>query len=127
MNLESIKKWFRHNTFISVAIVISAILLVWAYGCNSTTKSPWNPEVNITRAELEAEIEMLNAKIRSAYADLERQDLFKQELFNIGVILAEGGTVNPVGAGIGLLGILGLGAVADNRKKNAVIKTLQKA
>jgi len=123
--IKKIGEVVRHNQFIMTAIVIGVVMVVWVYGCASTTKSPWKPEEKLTREELTAEIELMNTKIKTAYADLEKQELFKQELFKVGVIMAEGGTVNPIGVGIGLLGILGIGAVADNRKKDSVIKTLK--
>jgi hypothetical protein len=124
---EDIKRIVRHNQFIATAIIIMVLVLVWVYGCDSTTKSPWEPSVKVTRAELDAGIDMMNVKINQAYEDLNKQDLFKQELFDNLVIMAEEGTVNPMGVGLGLVSLLGLGAVADNRKKNSVIKTLQKA
>lgn len=125
--VEKVKEILRHNQFVAVALVIVICMVVWLVGCQSTTKSPLNPDINITRAELNAEVEMFKVKVKEAVKDLDQQDLFKQELFNIGVVLAQGGTVNPVGAGITLLGILGIGAVADNRKKDAVIKSKSSA
>ena len=65
------------------------------------------------------------ADLELAYADLDKQDLFKQKIFELGVVAAQGGTINPVGAGITLLGILGMGAVGDNLKKDSIIKTMK--
>jgi len=63
--------------------------------------------------------------VEQAVTDLDRQDAFKAKLAEIGIAVAQGGTIDPIGAGVTLLGILGLGAVADNRKKDSIIKTLQ--
>jgi len=125
MNWEKIKEWMRHNQFVATALVACVIVLVWVYGCESKVKSPFDPSEMVTRAELVNQIDYINAQIGLAFKELDKQDVFKQKLFEIGVAVAEGGTINPVGVGVSLLGVLGLGAVADNRKKNAVIKTLQ--
>lgn len=122
---EKVKIMLRHNQFLTVAVIVVTVLMVWLFGCESTTQSPLRPETKVTRAELEVEVDMFKIKVQQSVKDLDRQDLFKQELFNVGVVIAQGGSINPVGTGITLLGILGIGAVADNRRKDAVIKTLQ--
>ena len=124
---EKVKVILSHNQFLTVAVVIVAVLMVWLFGCESTTQSPLRPETKVTRAELEVEVDMFKIKVQQSVKDLDRQDLFKQELFNIGVLFAQGGSVNPVGAGITLLSILGVGACADNVRKNTVIKTKDNA
>ena len=124
--IEKIKEALRHNQAIAVAVVICIALGVYLVGCKSSVISPINPPKKVSRVQLEAEMERLMVDVELAIEDLNKQDLFKQKLFEIGLVAAQGGTVNPVGAGITLLGILGLGAVADNRRKDSVIKTLQK-
>jgi len=123
--LEKIKIALRHNQFLAFAAMIVIVLGVWLIGCESQVTSPFNPDRDVTRAQLQNEVDKYMADIELAFADLNRQDLFKQKLFEVGVIVVQGGTVNPIGVGITLLGILGIGAVADNRKKDSVIKTMQ--
>lgn len=123
--LNKIKKALRHNQFLTSAAVIVVVLGVWLIGCESKVQSPFNPERDVTRQQLQNEVDKYMADIELAYVDLDKQDLFKQKLFEIGVVAAQGGTINPVGAGITLLGILGVGAVADNRKKDSVIRTMK--
>jgi hypothetical protein len=36
--------------------------------------------------------------------------------------VAEGGTINPIGVATTALGLLGVGAIVDNRRKDTVIK-----
>ena len=124
--IEKIKEALRHNQGLALAVVICLAMGVYLVGCESSVKSPVRPEVQVTRPELMAEFNLTVQKYDAALAELNKQDLFKQKLFEIGLVAAQGGTVNPVGAGITLLGILGIGAVADNRKKDSIIKTLQK-
>jgi hypothetical protein len=120
-----IKTALRHNQFLVTALVMSAILVVWVYGCDSKTASPWNSEVKVTRLELDTLVETKNLEIKAAYADIDKQDLFKKEFVSIGVAFAEAGGVSPVGVGVGvmLLGILGL--TVDNRKKDSLITLLR--
>ena len=94
-------------------------------GCDSSVMSPINPPKKVNRVQLDAEVESLIVDIDLAIEDLNKQDLFKQKLFEIGLAAAQGGTINPVGAGVTLLGILGIGAVATTKKKDSLIKSLQ--
>jgi len=123
--INKLKQTIRHNQFLATALVIVICISIWFIGCESTTQSPLRPETKVTRAELQDEIAAFQTKVEQAVTDLNRQDAIKQKLAEIGIAVAQGGTINPVGAGISLLGILGLGAVADNRKKDSIIKTLQ--
>jgi len=124
--IDKIKRAFRHNQFLALALVVVVALSIWLVGCESSVMSPVNPPKKVNRAQLEAEVERLMVDVELAVEDLNKQDLFKQKLFEIGLIAAQGGAVNPIGAGVTLLGILGIGAVADNRKKDSIIKTMQK-
>jgi hypothetical protein len=126
--LEKARKVLSHNQFLAVAIVIVLCLSVYLVGCDSKTTNPFNKEgAKVTREQLNNEIDKFAADVELAYADLDKQDIFKQKLFEIGLVAAQGGTVDPIGAGVTLLGILGIGAVADNRKKDSIIKTLKKS
>lgn len=125
MNLEKIKKELRHNQFLVAAVCLAGVLLFWVYGCESQTTSVLSPQEKVTRLELQTEVDTFNLKVKAAVADLDKQDTFKQELVTIGVAIAEAGGLNPAGVGVGVM-LLGLaGLTADNRKKNAIIKTLK--
>ncbi len=124
--IEKIKQALRHNQMLALAAVVCIALGVYLVGCESSVTSPINPPKKVTRVQLDAEVELLIVNVELAIEDLNKQDLFKQKLFEIGLAAAQGGTINPVGAGVTLLGVLGIGAVADNRKKDSIIKTLQK-
>ena len=125
MNLEKIRTILRHNQFLALGLVVVLALGIWLVGCDSKTASPFNPDKQVTRQQLNNDVDKYVKDLELAYTDLDNQDLFKGKLFEIGLAAAQGGTINPIGAGVTLLSILGIGAVADNRKKDAVIKTLQ--
>lgn len=122
--IEKIKVTLRHNQFLAMAAVLVICLGVYLVGCESSVVSPISGK-KVTRPVLVAEVETKTAEIQAAYDDLNKQDIFKQKLFAIGLAAAQGGTIDPIGAGVTLLGILGIGAVADNRKKDSIIKTLK--
>ena len=118
---KRIKTEVRHNQFLVSAVAVAIVMVVWVYGCDSKTTSPWNPSETVTRMELQTQVDTYNLQVAAAVKDLDKQDLFKQELVTVGVAIAEAGGINPAGVGIGvmLLGIAGLGI--DNRKKNSLV------
>lgn len=83
---------------------------------------------------LNAEIQTFNQRLQAGLDDLNRQDEFRAQLLDtlsVAAANAAGGTLNPVALipiGFGLLGsALGLGAAADNRRKDALIQQMKKA
>jgi len=131
--MKKLMEMFRHNQGLAVAIVIVIIVGFWTYGCDSKVASIMAPNQKVTRIELNLEVQMeqkrLEAELDNLIAlagvrnqELDRQDAFKAKLVEFGMVIAEGGTVNPIGVATGLLGVLGIGAVVDNRIKDKVIK-----
>jgi len=131
--MKKLMQTFRHYQGTSVAIIIVIAVLFWTYGCESKVASIMAPNQKVTRAELtlevqkeaerlENELDNLIALAELKEQDLDRQDAFKAKLVELGTVVAEGGTLNPVGVGVGLLGIIGIGATVDNRIKDKVIK-----
>lgn len=99
------------------------LILLWARGCQSQTKSVVNPTVLVTRGELDIEVEAFLATAELRYIELDQQDEFKRVFFNTAIEFMEGGTINPVAIALVIGNILGLGAIIDNRRKDVVIKT----
>lgn len=130
---KTIQTWISHDQGLFVAILIAAGLLIWVYGCESTVGSLTQPERQVTRdelnlelqqetARLEAELDSLTKQAAIKNQQLDRQEAIKQKLFAFAALTAQEGTVNPLGV-ITLLGsLLGAGAVVDNRIKDKVIK-----
>lgn len=115
----------RHNAFLFNAIIIATVSLLWIYGCESQTKSLKYPGTRVNRAELMLELENIISESHIRISDLDKQDEFKEAMFNIAIVAAESGTINPVSVALTLGSILGFGAVVDNRRKDTVIKTLK--
>ena len=120
--LSEIWKAIRHNQGTIIALTIVIGITVWIYGCQSTVTSPVS-EKKVTRGQLVAEAEKFAADLALAYEDLDRQDAFKQQIVSIGVAYAETGGINPIGAGLSLLGIVSAGLLVDNRRKDVAIKS----
>lgn len=123
--MKKIGELLRHNLFLVVAAVVCCLLLSWGCVFDSKTTSPFPPPHKVTRGVLDIEIDDYMAKAKLAYDDLDKQDAFKKKVLEFGLVMAEGGTLNPAGMIATLAGILGIGAVVDNRKKDSLIKMLQ--
>jgi len=128
----------RHNVPLVVSICIVFSVLFWAGGCESTTLSLTTPDLKVTRAELKIEYEATMASLEQQVIqlekvvvlreqDLDRQDAFKQKLFEIGVALGEGGEVNPVGVATSLFALLFTGSMMNSLVKDRIIKTNNKS
>jgi len=91
------------------------------------------------RAELDAKVDAFNARVAkvnselaAANADLDRKDEMRAktlEAITTLTVNAASGTVNPTGvvvAGLGIFGtLMGLGAAADNRRKDTIITEIK--
>ncbi|MBA7494515.1 hypothetical protein ES702_05091 [subsurface metagenome] len=131
--MAEIYRWIRHNQGLFVALLISAALLVWTFGCESMVGSLTEPGRMVNRDELQAEISAetkrleaeLDALLQMATVKmqkLDREDEIKRKLFEFASITAQTGTVNPAGV-LTLVGsFIGAGALVDNRIKDKVIK-----
>jgi len=130
---ESVKKWLDHNQGMAVATVISIFLCVFVYGCESTVASLVTPGEKVNRVELQAELvteqarlsaelKALKAQAAAKAQSLDKQDKLKQGIAQIGLAVAQGGEVNPIGIATSILALAGIGLAVDNRAKDKVIK-----
>lgn len=140
--LKSIWTAIRHNQATVVAIGLSVALVVWVYGCQSTALSPltgkkatysqlqMDAETYVAQrdkriAAIAAEDKEFQAKTNIAISEIERQDEFKNQLFD--AIKAYAGTT-PAGAVVTpVLGLLAGGLFLSNRKKDSIIVTKNNA
>lgn len=125
-------KWVRHNIGTVISFVLAAILVVWAYGCESQVKSltgvgmvtrdEMTVELNSEVRRLEAEIDKLNETATTRYTQLDRKDAIKAKLFDTVAIATQAGTFNPVGLATLAGSLMAIGLGVDNRIKGTVIK-----
>lgn len=123
--MNKILKFIRHNQGIMISTILMPIILIYAYSCQSVVISVISPGKKITRPELVAEVDFFLSQAEAKFADLDRQDLVKQTIFNSVLDLAKGGVPNPAGVATILFSILGSGAMIDNIRKRTHIKTLK--
>ncbi|GAI98170.1 unnamed protein product [marine sediment metagenome] len=123
--MKELWTFIRHNQGMFIGGAIAAIVLIWAYGCESQVKSIVNPIVSVNRGELKAEVNNFIALAELRFADLDRQDETKKALFDIAIDFMQGGKINPAAVALTLGNILGLGAIIDNARKRTHIATLK--
>lgn len=106
---------FYNDNWTHVVSMNACIFLIWfAYGCEPKTKSLTQPGQEVTRAELIGELEILKLQYKSRTDDLDKQELLRDFILQQTVIVAQTGTVNPIGIATALLALLGLGAGVDD-------------
>lgn len=131
--MKNLVKWISKNQGVFVALIICIGLMVWTFGCESSVTSLTDPTRKVTAAELnleveaesmrlQAELEQLIKHAQLKYVELARQDAIKQKLLDFALLTSEAGAFNMSGL-IGLVaGVVGVGAVVDNRIKDKVIR-----
>ena len=125
--MNKILRTARHYQGTIVAFTACIALCAWGLGCQVTTVSPFDPGTKVTKAELEIEVDAYASKVSLAYRDIGKQEAIRKAILEAGLAYAQGGGVSPLGLASTLAGIMGLGLVVDNRKKDAVIKSKSNA
>jgi len=131
--MKQVTKWIRHNQGLFAALVICGGLLAWTFGCQSkvtslvddtkkVTAEELNLEIEAETNRLQAELDSLIKRAKLKQAELARQDAIKAKLFEFASITAGSGSFNPAGLLALTGGLLGFGAMVDNRIKDKVIK-----
>jgi hypothetical protein len=121
MNTKQLTKPIRHNQGLAFSSVLSAAMLLWLYGCPSRVPSLTDAHRKCTRGQLQIELDSLIKEAELRFADLDRQDAVKQAIANSAIDWIKTGNVNPLGVVTLITGILGVGAVIDNRRKDGII------
>lgn len=120
---EKLTAFFKRETGEIIAIGIVLLCTIWIHSCESQVYSPSGNGTKLTRAELQNELDTYLALAKVRFEQLDKQDEFKEAIFNIGINIAEGGTISPLGVALILGNIIGLGATVDNVRKRKVIST----
>lgn len=113
--------FIRHNPYLVYAIVVCILLLLWAFGCQPTAKSPLDPSRRVTRSELQIEIDLFLRKAEIADAELTQKEQIVSLLVKQAFLLTDGGSINFLSLATSIGTILGIGSIADNRRKDKVI------
>lgn len=116
--------WAKLKEKIPAFITLNiCIFLVWyAYGCEPKTTSLIDPQRKVDRAQLKTEIELLIMQSENRIADLDRQVAIRKAIFEQGLLIAQTGSINPLGVATSLLAVLGIGMTADDIRLRKKIK-----
>jgi len=122
-----------HNTGFIVTQLVIVGVIIWTQGCNPTTQSLTSPGKQITRAELDVEVDTFIAMAEVRFADLAQKEEFKQTFLEHAMLWSATGAINPMGLVTALLAIGGIGATVDNvtkrraaaKKTDAYVKKLE--
>ncbi len=111
---RSIKGFLTDKFTFVIAGVISIVFLFYIFSCEPTTRSMLDPTRKVTRLELTSEAELLMAKFQVKVNELDRQSDLRNFILQQTLVVAQSGTINPIGIVTGLLAIMGIGATADD-------------
>jgi len=125
--IAEIWRSIRHNPYTFFAAAVLIIVILWIFGCQPTTTSPFQPNQKVTRQELQIEFDAYFKRVELANDDLTKKEQLRDLLINQAFVLAESGAVNPVALLTSAFSILGIGSVLDNRRKDRVIEAKTKA
>ena len=117
---------FNHERYQTLSVIAVAILVITLSSCTPKCHSILTPTKQINQLELEAEVEILNAKIQTEFESLEQQAKLKQLLFDTAKVSIATGSFDPMSAATAVIGLLGGGAMIDNARKRKIIKQLEK-
>jgi len=123
--MQKLYKFLTNHKALTISWLTALQLLIYAYGCQPKCQSILNPTVRITASEFNAEIQMLQAKVKDRQLSLEQQSKLRDVLFGAAITAAQAGTVNPVSIAIALAAVLGIGAGVEGQvEKSKAKKTL---
>lgn len=117
-----LKKIITDNPYKALALALIVILLIYFFGCDAKTTSVLDPPKKVTKEELRAELDLFVANFETKFRNIERQEAFKEALFNAALIMYQTGNVDPVGVVITLAGIFGVGSTVDTVRLRKKIK-----
>ena len=126
MSLMKFEGYLRDRWPFILSTIICAVLVFYAYGCEAKTDSLICPGQQVNRDELMLEIETLLKTTTIRVEDLDKQEKLRQVIFNQALVIAQDGSINPIGLMTSLLAVFGIGAAADDvrlrkqRKKTLV-------
>ena len=98
-------------------IVIANVICLWVMACPPTTESLINGRPDVTREELQLELETITNTAKFRMAHLDQQDQLRDIILQNAVLIIENGSVNPLGIITGLLALYGAGSALTKGKK----------
>jgi hypothetical protein len=102
------KEWLKKN-WTAILIGVTTVLLMMFYiGCQARTQSLSDPKRLVSRGELQIELNNVLATAELRMADLDKQEAIRSLILQNALVLASGGTLNPVGIISAIAAVYGL-------------------
>jgi len=113
------------NNYVQICTVIFGIVfLLFIYSCEPKVESLIHPGKDVTGSVLKIELETLLAIAKSRQADLAKQNELRNMILNNIMLVAETGTISPIGALTSIFAFYGIGSAANSTKK--IVKKIVK-
>ncbi len=110
-------QYIKNNWPIIIALFVALCMAAWAVGCEPRTSSLLDEEKDVTRSELQQELEFLQQKYAIRSAQLAQQEKFRKLILENALLIAETQTLNPLGLITGLAALYGVGSAVRDGKK----------
>lgn len=117
-----LKNFIKDKIAYITSLLAACCFLFFAFGCEPKTSSLIDSGTQVTRAQLNNELQTLVQSHKWRLEDLDRQDTLRNVILQQSIIVAESGSVNPFAIVTSLMAILGLGAGVDDVRLRKKIK-----
>lgn len=109
--------WIKKNWPRVLALNIAFTLIMWAIGCQPTVPSLVDPTQQLTRGQLQFEMETLARSYELRNAELIEQERFRKMITENALIIATSGGFNPLSLLTTLAAFYGIGSAANDTRK----------
>lgn len=118
-------EWIKKHYTSLIMLLVTAGMLFFIYACEPKVKSLTEPDVMVTRAELQLELDQLLMTAQIRMADLDRQNQIRSIIMQNALLIVEGQPFNPFGlltAVAALYGLTTAGTKVSKTVKNGINK-----
>jgi len=109
--------WLKNNWPRVIALNIAGALMFWAIGCKPTVPSMVDPTRQLTRPQLQFEMETLARSFELRNAELLEQEKLRRMITENALLIATSGQFNPIGLLTALAAFYGIGSAANDTRK----------
>jgi len=113
--------WIKKNHRIITTVLVTIVLCVWVYACESKVASLDGSKRLVNRAELQLELDRFIALAEMRMLSLDKQDALRSLIIENSILLVQGVPLNPVGLITAIAGIYGL-----SHGTSKVVRTVKK-
>jgi len=113
--------WITKHKPVLVTVLVTVCFALYCYGCESKTESLNSTKKQVTRQELQIELESIINLSQIRFADLDRQDELKTMILQNALVIVQGQPFNPLGILTGIATLYGVSQAGSN-----ITKTVKK-